>query len=190
MTIRQEAKLLFGHLIGVFRSGDEKLTEGSIDALPVIHLESGAFEEGGEIPQRFSQEGENVSPELRWRNLPAGTKELALFCEDPDAPMAKPYLHWMAYGIAATVTGLPEGVPTDVNVGFGVLRQGRNDGMTIGYTGPMPPVGHGVHHYHFQLFALNRKLSLRENPIIEELAKAMKGHVIGQGELVGTYERK
>ena len=125
-----------------------------------------------------------------WEGAPAGTQELVLLCEDPDAPFPQPYLHWMAFGIPGNVTELPAGVPKEASAGFGMMRQGKNSSKSDGYTGPMPPVGHGVHHYHFQIFALDAKLHVKESPEREELAKAMVGHVLAQGELVGTYERK
>ena len=189
MTVGHAVKSLFGHLLRGVHAGDEKLAGNHADGWRTLKLESPAFSQGEAIPRRYSQEGENISPELHWDAAPEGTQELVLLCEDPDAPFPEPFLHWMAFGIPAQVAELPAGVPAMPKAGFGMMRQGKNSAKTDGYTGPMPPVGHGVHHYHFQLFALDRKLAFGPAPNREELAQAMAGHVLAQGELVGTYER-
>jgi Raf kinase inhibitor-like YbhB/YbcL family protein len=148
-----------------------------------IIVESGVFETGGGIPKKYTGEGADVSPPLRWSGMPDGTKELALVCDDPDAPTAQPWVHWVVYGIPAETTGLAEG-------SAGGAREGKNDFGKTGYGGPMPPPGHGVHHYHFKFYALGEQLTLGAGATKEELLRAMKGHVLGEGELVGTYERR
>jgi Raf kinase inhibitor-like YbhB/YbcL family protein len=168
-------------------SHDPRLTPRSGASLSI---QSSAFEANGEIPRKYSGEGENLSPPLRWSGIPAETKELLLICEDPDAPKAEPFIHWVLYGLPPDRTRLPEGVPAmEALALIADARQGKNSAGEAGYVGPMPPVGHGVHHYHFQLFALDEPVRLENNPDRRDLAAAMSGHVLAVGELIGTYER-
>jgi Raf kinase inhibitor-like YbhB/YbcL family protein len=141
-----------------------------------------AFEPGKQIPKKFTGEGEDVSPPLAWSGAPEGTKELALICDDPDAPRPEPWVHWVLYGIQADRTSLAE-----ASKGVGV--DGTNSWSRPGYGGPMPPPGHGVHHYHFKVYALDAPLDLEPGATKETLLKAMDAQIIGQGELIGTYER-
>jgi len=159
-----------------------------------VEITSTAFDEGQPIPQKFTGEGEDVSPLLAWGNLPEGTKELALICDDPDAPREEPWVHWVIYKIPADAGGLPEGVAKDAELQEppGAL-QGQNswpDGQMVGYRGPMPPEGHGPHRYFFKLYALDGPLDVKPGATKEELLQAMEGHVLGQGQTMGTYERK
>jgi len=155
-----------------------------------IKIESPVFQAGQPIPKRFTGDGEDVSPQLLWSGVPLSAKELALICDDPDAPTPKPWVHWVIYKIPPNTPGLPEGVeaapdpelPADAN-------QGKNSWNTIGYRGPAPPKGHGVHHYHFRLYALDAKLDVQPGLTKEQLLAAMKGHIVAEGELVGTYQR-
>ncbi len=158
-----------------------------------IELSSVAFSNGGPIPRRRTGEGEDLSPRLAWSGLPEGTRELALICDDPDAPTPEPWVHWVLYKIPADTTGLPEGVPKDkrLQLPAGAL-QGKNSwtaGQTIGYRGPMPPVGHGVHRYYFRLYALNTKLAAESGLSKTALLNAMSRYVLGEGRLMGTYQR-
>ncbi|MCE5328466.1 MAG: YbhB/YbcL family Raf kinase inhibitor-like protein [Planctomycetaceae bacterium] len=155
-----------------------------------IVVKSTAFENGQPIPRKYSQDGQNISPPLEWQGLPEGTKELALIVDDPDAPTPQPWVHWVMYKIAPGVKHLPEGVkaadkPPELH---GAL-QGVNTSKNAGYDGPAPPKGHGVHHYHFKLYALDAPLNLPPRQTKEQLLTAMKGHVLGESELIGTYER-
>lgn len=152
-----------------------------------IIVRSAAFAPGAAIPQRYSQDGENVSPPLTWDGLPPETRAVALIMDDPDAPRADPFVHWVAYGLPAD-RSLPEGVPTGSR-GEGGLLQGPNTYGHPGYDGPKPPPGHGVHHYHFKLYALDETLDLALGLDKEGLLRAIRGHVLAEGELVGTYER-
>ena len=159
-----------------------------------LTVTSEAFKAGAPIPKKYTEDGEDVSPPLSWQNAPAGTKELALICDDPDAPVAEPWVHWVIYKIPASVTKLPEGVPADAELKSPAgARQGVNtwqSGRTVGYRGPAPPKGHGTHHYHFRVYALDAPLSLHAKATKKELLAAMKGHILAEGELIGTYERK
>ena len=149
----------------------------------MLTVKSRAFENGAAIPKKYTGEGGNVSPALSWTGVPEGTKELALICDDPDAPTPQPWVHWVLYGLGPEKTGLAEG-----NAGGGV--EGKNGSGGTGYAGPMPPKGHGVHHYHFKVYALGTKAGLAAGATKEQLLAAMKGHILGQGEVMGTYERK
>jgi len=147
---------------------------------------------GGAIPRTYSAYGEDISPPLRWKRAPQGTRSFAVLMEDPDAREPKPFVHWIAYDIPADTTGLPLGVPTDPRMEAPVsgMLQGRNSRGSIGYFGPKPPVGDRPHRYHFQVFALDRMLALPPTANREELLAAMRGHVLARGELVGTYAQR
>ncbi len=153
--------------------------EGSVS----ITLTSTAFGSGNPIPAKYSGEGVDVSPPLAWTGVPAGARELALICEDPDAPTQEPWVHWVLYKLPPTLTGLKEGER-------GVGLEGKTDNDKPGYGGPMPPKGDGAHHYHFTLYALDQPLSSGAGITKSQLLSLMKGHVLARGELVGTYERK
>jgi Raf kinase inhibitor-like YbhB/YbcL family protein len=148
-----------------------------------IAFRSPAFAANGRIPRKHTGEGEDVSPALEWSALPDGTRELALICDDPDAPTPEPWVHWVAYKIPANVSRLDEGAK-------GSWLEGRNDFGRIGYSGPMPPQGHGVHHYHFRLYALDVPVAGKTGLSKKQLLMATQGHIIGEGELVGAYERR
>jgi len=151
-------------------------------------LSSTAFKDGGRIPRKYTCDGEDVSPPLSWTTPPAKTAELALVCDDPDAPRGT-FVHWVLYGLPATTTSLPEAVPTTETLPtLSGAKQGRNSAGRIGYMGPCPPSG-PPHHYHFILYALDAKLELKPGATEKELRAAMEGHVLGQAELVGLYSR-
>lgn len=155
-----------------------------------IPLTSTAFASNAAIPAKFTGDGEDISPALSWSKLPAGTKELALICDDPDAPSTEPWVHWVIYKIPASATGLPENVAkTESLAAPAGAVQGKNSWGRTGYGGPAPPRGHGVHHYHFQLYALNRVLDVSPGLDKTGLQRAMQGAIIGQGKLTGTYQR-
>jgi Raf kinase inhibitor-like YbhB/YbcL family protein len=160
-----------------------------------ITVQSQAFEENQKIPKKYTEDGEDVSPEIRWTEIPEGAEELALIMDDPDAPTPEPWVHWVLYKIPSTAGMLPEGVPSDATLTdepmAGAL-QGKNSwptGQTVGYRGPAPPKGHGVHHYHFKLYALDTPLQAQPGWEKATLLKAMEGHILATGELIGTYER-
>jgi Raf kinase inhibitor-like YbhB/YbcL family protein len=165
----------------------------------LIKLTSTAFAEGQPIPRKYTGEGEDVSPPLAWANLPKGTKELALICDDPDAPSPakprkEPWVHWVIYKMPADAAGLPEGVPRELRLQEPAgAMQGVNSwdkGENEGYRGPMPPPGSGTHRYFFKLYALDAPLRVKRGLDKPGLLKAMEGHVLGECRLVGTYERK
>lgn len=158
-----------------------------------IQVTSSAFTQGHAIPKKYTGEGADVSPPLAWSNIPEGAKELVLICDDPDAPTDEPWVHWVIYKIPADVTGLPEGVPRKARLKepHGAL-QGHNSwpsGEAIGYRGPMPPVGHGVHHYYFKLYALEAHLTVEPGLTKKVIMEEIRQHVLGEGALMGTYQR-
>ncbi|HWE27014.1 MAG TPA: YbhB/YbcL family Raf kinase inhibitor-like protein, partial [Polyangia bacterium] len=116
-------------------------------------------------------------------------QELVVLCEDPDAPKPQPFVHWIVTGVPPDTTELLEGLPPSPTPLSSGAAQGRNDMGKHGYYGPEPPPGHGVHHYHFQVFAVDRALDVRTPADRDALVQALRGHVVGWGELVGTYER-
>ena len=150
-------------------------------------LTSPAFRDGGQIPTKYTGDGENLSPPLEWSDAPAGTKSFALVVEDPDAPSGT-FRHWGLYNIMGERSMLPEGV------GHGAktekLGKGVNDFGEPRYRGPAPPKGHGTHHYHFKLAALDvEELSRAPKMAAEDVWKAAGKHMLAQADLVGTYSR-
>jgi len=152
-----------------------------------LTIRSAAFEAGGPIAQLYTCDGRDVSPPLRWDNVPDGTRSFALICDDPDAPMGT-WVHWVIYGIPGSVRQLPEAVPVRDTLSDGA-RQGRNDFGKTGYGGPCPPRGK-PHRYFFRLYALDDVPSLAPGLSKKLLLKAIDGHVLAEAELYGTYGRR
>jgi len=150
-----------------------------------MELTSSAFGEGGMIPDKYTCDGADVSPPLKWNALPAGTQSLALICDDPDAPVGI-WVHWVYYDIPADTEGLSEGVASIDHPEEGGT-QGINDFRKIGYGGPCPPGG--THRYFFKLYALDRLMNLPSGTTKKQLLKAMENHIIGQTQLMGKYRR-
>lgn len=155
----------------------------------VLSVSSTAFRSGGAIDIKYSDYGKGVSPPLKWGAPPRGTQSLVLMMEDPDALSPLPFVHWTMINLPASSRGLPE----DVSKSFAPLkeqpaRQGSNSKSERGYLGPRPPAGDPPHCYRFQLFALDTRLDLPDGFNRHALLQAMRGHVIAQGELVGTFQ--
>ncbi len=151
-----------------------------------FELTSSAFEQGKPIPLKYTCDGPDVSPPLRWSGTPEGTKSLVLICDDPDAPVGT-WVHWVLYNIAGDRTELPEGIAKEKMV-LGNARQGINDFQRIGYGGPCPPGGK-PHRYFFKLYALDIESAWEPGLTKEEVLEKMEHHVLGQAELMGTYQR-
>jgi len=151
-----------------------------------IDLKSSAFENGAAIPKVFTGDGADHSPSLSWSEPPAGTKSFALVCDDPDAPVGT-WVHWVLYNLPASARELPEGLPAKATLPSGA-RQGKNDFGNTGYGGPAPPKGK-PHRYFFKLYALDTGLDLPPNATKAALERAMKGHILATGQLMGTYQR-
>jgi Raf kinase inhibitor-like YbhB/YbcL family protein len=154
-----------------------------------LSVTSPAFQPGTAIPAPYSGYGERFSPSLDWSGAPAGTRSFVLLMEDPDAKSPKPYVHWLLYNLPAETTRLPESVPTQPRLEEpeGAL-QGRNSRGQTGYVGPRPPEGDPPHHYHFQVFALDSVLTVPPGADRETVLRAMDGHVVARGDLVGTFQ--
>jgi Raf kinase inhibitor-like YbhB/YbcL family protein len=154
----------------------------------VVH--SPAFLAGQPIPRRHTGDGEDLSPPLSWSGKPAAARELAMIVDDPDAPTSEPWVHWVIYKLPATEESLVEGIPPVAQPGSpaGAI-QGKNSWGSIGYRGPAPPKGHGVHRYFFRLYALDQSLDLPHGLDKKGLLKAIKSHIVSQAELMGTYHR-
>ena len=159
-----------------------------------FELLSAAFHEGELVPVRHTGEGDDDSPALNWQGSPQATRGFALICDDPDAPTPDPWVHWLIYNLPPDIQSLPEKLPKSETVVTPLAAsQGKTswpDGQNIGYRGPMPPPGHGVHHYHFKLFALDEALQLPPALDKPALLRAISGHILATAELVGLYERK
>lgn len=153
-----------------------------------MKLRSTTFVHQGEIPERYSCEGEDVAPPLVWSEVPAGTQSLALIVDDPDAPdpaaPKRTWVHWVLYDVPPTAAGLPEAVRS-LPAG---TREGVNDWGRTGYGGPCPPIGR--HRYFFKLYALDGVLPDLQRPTKARLEQAMHGHVLAQTELIGTYQKR
>ncbi|UXI66378.1 YbhB/YbcL family Raf kinase inhibitor-like protein [Tahibacter amnicola] len=155
-----------------------------------LELTSSAFEHNGAIPVRYTCEGDDRSPPLAWTGVPAGTRSLVLLVSDPDAPdPAAPkmtWVHWVLYDLPADCTGLPEGVAsTALPAG---TREGINDWQRTGYGGPCPPIGR--HRYYHRLYALDTLLGDLGRPTMADVVSAMAGHLLGEAELMGTYQKQ
>lgn len=155
-------------------------------AAMILEVTSAVFTEGGTIPAKHSCEGVNESPPLGWKGVPAVCKSLALICDDPDAP-AGTWVHWVIYNLPPKAAGLPEGVTPEKQLPDGT-RQGLNDFRHIGYGGPCPPPGK-PHRYYFKLYALDRMLDLPPGVEKRDLERAMQGHILAEGRLMGRYAR-
>ena len=160
---------------------DSASSPTSVLRLETLAVTSPAFDEGEEVPERFSCEGENVPPPLRWSDIPEGTRELVLVMTDPDAPSGT-FIHWAVWGIDPTVTGID-----------GTLPEGAVEGMSSSgkatYIGPCPPNGDDPHRYHFEVIALSAQLPLEAGATVDELRDEVEDLAISSGVLTGKFSR-
>jgi len=169
----------------IAQEGDEKVA---------IVITSSAFKEGGMIPAKYTCDGQNISPPLKWEQVPQGTarlsspksKSFALICDDPDAPLGT-WVHWVMWNIPTEANGLPESILPAKELLDG-SKQGINSSRKQGYSGPCPPGG--THRYYFKIYALDEKLNLPPASAKQDLLDAMKGHILAEGSLMGKYQRK
>ena len=147
-----------------------------------LNLKSDAFVSGQSIPAKYTCVGKNVSPALTWSDPPAGTRSFALIVDDPDAPMGT-WVHWVLFNIPADQHDLAEDLPVTGNA----IYFGKNSSGNTRYDGPCPPSG--THRYYFKLYALDTLVDLRPGATKDELLKAMQGHTLAQGELMGTFSK-
>lgn len=152
-----------------------------------LTLNSTAFSNGASIPKQYTCQGNDISPPLSWSGVPAGTKSLILIVDDPDAPdpaaPQRTWVHWVLYNLPPNTAGLAEAVKS---LPAGTM-EGLNDWKRVGYRGPCPPIGR--HRYFHKLYALDSVLPNLNRPTKADLEKAMKGHVLEQAELIGTYQK-
>lgn len=169
--------------LGCRQASNETPQRGSVMSIEVT---STAFQPGAVIPKQFTGDGTDKSPPLRWSEPPKGTQSLALICDDPDAPRGN-WVHWVVFNMPADTRELEEGVAVTGTLSDGT-KQGQNDFGKLGYGGPAPPKG-TPHRYFFRLYALDRVLDLSPGATKSKLIEAMKGHILAEGQLVGTYRR-
>ena len=150
-----------------------------------MQVTSSAFKDGNSIPVRFTCDGAEMSPQLEWAGIPEGTKSIALIADDPDAPGGT-WSHWVLYGLPPGASALDEGLSANASE----TSQGENDFGRPGYGGPCPPRGHGPHRYYFKVYGLDSEPAISGRPQRSSLLKAMDGHILAEGALMGTYERK
>jgi Raf kinase inhibitor-like YbhB/YbcL family protein len=181
-----------GQLLQTVRAGHAKLLAArpELSVGGVIELASPAFAHGARLPERFTADGDGISPPLVWHDVPEGTASLALIVEDPDAPFPNPLVHAVVWNLAADRGRLEEGaIRKDGSGSADGSDVGRNSYLSEGWLPPDPPTGHGVHDYVFQLFALAHTPAIAPNPGRADLIKALDGHVLAAGILIGTYSR-
>jgi Raf kinase inhibitor-like YbhB/YbcL family protein len=150
--------------------------------MDILKVTSPSFKDGEMLPDKFTCDGENISPAINWRELPMGVKSLALICDDPDAPSGD-FVHWVVYNIPANIEGFKENAEISDIADLGVTDYGRG-----GYGGPCPPSG--VHHYHFKVYALNEMIETEKALDKYDLLDRMEGHILANGEIVGLYKRR
>ncbi len=152
-----------------------------------ITLKSNAFEEGGMIPRKYTCQGDDTSPQLSWtinEDVRSYVSTYAIICEDPDAPGGS-FIHWVIFNIPASLHGLAESLPKERILSIGA-KQGVNNFGKIGYGGPCPPA---LHRYFFKIYALDAELKLDAGIEKKDLEKAMQGHIVGKGQLMGKYKK-
>jgi hypothetical protein len=172
-------------LVGCKQEEEPVVVEEGAEAM-TIEVTSPAFEEDAMIPAKYTADGPNVSPPLKWEGIPEATKSIALISDDPDAPVGT-WVHWIMWNIPPDTEGLAEDVPTDQELPDGSV-QGINGFGDTGYGGPAPPSG--THRYYFKVYALDTKLDLPADSKKSDLVSAMKDQVLAQGQLMGKYKRQ
>lgn len=184
MGLAQQIEKSIGKVMAPIRAGRDKLAShklGVTEDMRTLDVSSSAFPEGGTLPLAFTRDGAGIAPPLTWSNVPDSARSIVLVAEDPDAPFPKPFVHWLVYSLPVTSTSL-ETAPAGAYVG-------KNSMLKSEFTPAAPPPGHGLHHYHFQVFALDTIPQLEAGAGRSALIDAMRNHVVAWGETVGTYER-
>lgn len=152
-----------------------------------LTVSSSNFTDGQRLPIDFTCDGKDHSPQLSWGGIPNGVKSFSIICDDPDAP-SKTWVHWVVFNIPSRVNAFPEGISASSLAAMGALL-GNNDFNRLEWGGACPPKGHGVHHYFFTVYALDTLLDVPEGSSRDQIDKAMEGHIVAQGKLMGTYSR-
>lgn len=185
MGIAHEVSVAAGHALSGVHAGEKKLAAHKVaDGIaPSIEVRSVAFDADSLLPISCTVDGVGAPPPISFHGVPEEAQGLVVICEDPDAPFPEPYVHWMVYGMP----GVAEDLDAQSQASY---KYGQNSKLELGYTPAAPPPGHGLHHYHFQVFALDRKLELEQGIGRSDLLEAMKSHVLAWGEIIGTYQRE
>ena len=179
-------KVLLISLITIFISSCKSQVETKRGGETMeIKLTTTAFQEGEQIPKKYTCDGENISPPLEWSGIPQGTQSIALICDDPDAPMGT-WVHWVVFNIPASLNKLSEKIPDNKVLEDGT-SQGSNDFRKIGYGGPCPPGG--THRYFFKIYALDKRVELTPGATKGKLLHEMSEHILAEGKLMGKYSR-
>ncbi len=174
-------------LAGLVTAGCSQEPKSATGHVVKIQITSTAFADGQPIPVKYTADALDISPPLAWTNAPAGTKSFALIADDPDAPVGT-WVHWVIYDLPPIAAALDEDQLKAAQFKNGA-RQGRNDFKKTGYNGPAPPPGK-AHRYYFKLYALDTMTGLPPGATKADLLKAMDGHVLGEGRMMGTYQRQ
>jgi Raf kinase inhibitor-like YbhB/YbcL family protein len=164
-------------------SGQSRTQKNKLNEAGQIELKSPAFKEGQTIPEKYTCDSSNISPPLEWKKIPEGTITYAIIVDDPDAPV-KTWVHWILFNLPGSILELPENIPKLEILGNGA-KQGENSSGKIGYDGPCPPGG--THRYYFKIYALDKELDSKPGINKKELLKAMEGHILGEGQLMGRF---
>jgi Raf kinase inhibitor-like YbhB/YbcL family protein len=185
MTITHEISVAAGHVMSGLHAGERKLAMHKVaeGLAPSIVVRSVAFEMNSALPISCTVDGVGAPPALGFHGVPEAARALVVLCEDPDAPFPEPYVHWLVYGMSGVVEDL------DAQSQAAYLA-GQNSKLELGYTPAAPPPGHGLHHYHFQVFALDCRVELEAGVGRGDVLDVMKGHVLAWGQIIGTYERE
>ncbi len=165
---------------------EKKENVEEVNDMQNISISAQAFRAGENIPAEYTCDGKNISPALSWSGIPAGAKSIALIMDDPDAPGGT-FVHWVLYNVSPDTQKLPKGIPRNETLADG-SRQGNTSYGRPGYGGPCPPAGK-PHRYYFKIYALDIKLDLSHGATKADVERAMKGHMLAQGELLGKYGR-
>jgi hypothetical protein len=184
---------MIGKILRNVRAGTAKLLMNCKEVAQTpqtITVTSAAFAQESAIPLRFTAAGENLSPPLAWSGAPEGTQSVVLVIEDPDAPLPFPVVHAIAYNLPSNGSIPESAIPNGKTVPFDGFQMGKNIVGASLYRGPNPVPDHGVHHYYFQFFALDRKLEFSAPPARKQILAAMSGHTLAKGLLVGTCEKR
>ena len=185
MDIVHEVSVAAGHAMKGIHAGDDKLAVHKLTRglVPEISVHSVAFEAGTALPISCTVDGVGAPPAIGFTGIPEAAKSVVVICEDPDAPRDEPFVHWLVYGIPGTEGSVDAQTQHDYLLG-------KNGKSEQSFAPVAPPPGHGVHHYHFQVFALDVPLELEAGAERDALLAAVSGHVLSWGEIVGTYERE
>ena len=182
MTVRQGLGRVVGRAVSRLRAGENHLAWQDVarEAPRKIEVTSPAFTDGAELPRAATVDGAGSPVPLAFANVPEAARSLVVVCEDPDAPLPAPFVHWLVAGIPPEANGIASGAS---------FVEGKNSALSVGFTPAAPPIGHGVHHYHFQVFALDATPAVLRGVGRGELLDAIRGHVVAWGDLVGIYQR-